>query len=387
MRKEYLMTPGPTPVPSEVLLAQAKPMIHHRAPIYTEIILEVLDDLKYVFQTKNDIIMFASSGTGGMESAVVNLFSPGDKVLVASTGNFGERWVKISGAYGLDVVKLDYEWGEKANPQDIADALAKDQDIKGVLTTHSETSTGVTNDIKTIGKIVAGYKAVLVVDAISGLGACELKTDEWKCDVVISGSQKALMTPPGLAFTSVSDKAWAVVEKSTLPKFYFDYKTSRDALHKDQPQSPFTPAVSTIVGLGEALKLIKKETLEKVLERHAVLAKACRAGVHALGLELFGASDEMANSVTAIKAPEGIDGQAVVKTLRVKYGITIAGGQGRIKGKIFRIGHCGYYDKFDIVSVMAGLEMALKDLGYPVEMGAAVGAAAEVLYEGISVLS
>lgn len=387
MKKEYLMTPGPTPVPSEVLLAQARPMIHHRAPIYTEMILEVLDDLKYVFQTKNDVLMFASSGTGGMESAVANLFSAGDKVLVASTGNFGERWAKISDAYGLDVVKLGYEWGEKANPQDIADALANDSEIKGVLTTHSETSTGVTNDIRAIGEIVAGYPAVMVVDAISGLGACELKTDEWNCDVVVSGSQKALMTPPGLAFVSISDKAWVLVEKSTLPKFYFDYKKSRDALHMDQPQSPFTPAVSTIMGLGEALKLIKKDTMEKVLERHAVLARACRAGVHALGLELFGASDEMANSVTAVKAPEGIDGQAVVKTLRVKYGITIAGGQGKIKGKIFRIGHCGYYDKFDIISVMAGLEMALKDLGYPVEMGSAAGAAGKVLYEGISVLS
>ncbi|MFH1737124.1 MAG: aminotransferase class V-fold PLP-dependent enzyme, partial [Actinomycetota bacterium] len=211
MRKEYLMTPGPTPVPPEVLLAQAKPMIHHRAPIYTEIILVVLNDLKYVFQTKNDVIMFASSGTGGMESAVANCFSAGDQVLVASAGNFGERWVKISETYGLAVTKLDYEWGDKIKPQDVADALAKNPDIKGVMVTHSETSTGVTNDIKTLGDIVAKTPAIFIVDAISGLGASDLKTDDWHVDVCVAGSQKALMTPPGLAFASVSDKAWTAV--------------------------------------------------------------------------------------------------------------------------------------------------------------------------------
>lgn len=379
MKKEYLMTPGPTPVPAEVLLAQARPMIHHRAPVYTELILGVLDDLKYVYRTKNDVIVFASSGTGAMESAVVNMFSPGDKVLVVSIGNFGERWAKISQAYGLDVVKLDYEWGAKAVPQDIAGALAKDAGIKGVLTTHSETSTGVTNDIKAIGEIVKESPAILIVDAISGLGACELHTDDWHLDVVVAGSQKALMTPPGLAFASVSDKAKGFMLKSTLPKFYFSYQKSLDALHKDQPQSPFTPAVSTIVALGVALKVIREEGLENVWRRHAVLARSCREGVLALGLELFGASDEMANSVTAVKAPEGVNGQDIVKTMRVKYGITIAGGQGQIKGKIFRIGHCGYYDRFDMITVMSGLEMALKDLGHPVQMGAGMAATELVL--------
>ncbi len=380
MRKEYLMTPGPTPVPPEVLLAQAKPMIHHRAPIYTEVILDVLADLKYVFQTENDIIMFASSGTGAMESAVANCFSAGDKVLVASIGNFGERWVKISDAYGLNVTKLDYEWGTKVNPLDIAEALAADPEIKGVLVTHSETSTGVVNDIATIGAIVAKTPAILIVDAISGLGASDLKTDAWSVDVCVVGSQKALMTPPGLAFVSISDKAWKAVEKSTLPKFYFDYKKSRDALHKDQPQSPFTPAVSTILGLAEALKMIREEGLDNVFARHHVNSAATRAGVQALGLELFGEEDPNAHSVTAVKAPEGIDGQAIVKAMRVDYGITTAGGQGEIKGKIFRIGHCGYYDKFDIISVMAGLEMALADLGVKVKQGAGV-AAAEAVFE------
>ena len=381
MRKEYLMTPGPTPVPPEVLLAQAKPMIHHRAPIYTEVILGVMNDLKYVFQTKNDIIMFASSGTGGMESAVANCFSAGDQVLVASVGNFGERWAKISETYSLAVTKLDYEWGDKINPQDIADALAKNPDIKGVMVTHSETSTGVTNDIKTLGDIVAKTPAIFIVDAISGLGASDLKTDDWHVDVCVAGSQKALMTPPGLAFASVSDKAWTAVEASTLPKFYFDYKKSREALHKPQPQSPFTPAVSTILGLAEALRLIREEGLENIFARHAVNSKATREGVKALGLELFGEEDPNAHSVTAIKAPEGIDGQAVVKAMREKYGITIVGGQGKVKGKIFRIGHCGYYDKFDILTVMAGLELALAELGYEVKIGAAVAAAEKVFAE------
>lgn len=380
MRKEYLMTPGPTPVPPEVLLAQAQPMIHHRAPIYTEVILAVLDDLKYVFQTKNDIIMFASSGTGGMESAVANCFSPGDKVLVVSIGNFGERWAKISDAYGLNVTKLDYEWGTRANPQDIADALAADPEIKGVLTTHSETSTGVVNDIETMAAIVAKTPAIFIVDAISGLGASDLKTDAWKVDVVVAGSQKALMTPPGLAFASISDKAWQAIEKSTLPKFYFDYKKSRDALHKEQPQSPFTPAVSTILGLAQALKMIREEGLDNVFARHHLNAAATRAGVKALGLELFGEEDPNAHSVTAVKAPEGVDGQAIVKTMRVDYGITAAGGQGKIKGKIFRIGHCGYYDRFDILACLAGLEMALADLGVKTSPGAGV-AAAEAVFE------
>lgn len=382
MRKEYLMTPGPTPVPPEVLLAQARPMIHHRAPIYTEVLLGVLADLKYVFQTSNEVLIYASSGTGAMESAVVNLFSEGDKVVVASTGNFGERWAKLSEAYGLNVIKLDYEWGTKANPADIAKELEKDSAVKGVLATHNETSTGVLNDVEAMAKVTAGHQAVLVIDAISGLGACELKTDEWGVDVVVAGSQKALMTPPGLSFVSVSDKAWALAEKSTLPKFYFSWQKTRDALHRASPQSPFTPAVSTMLGLGEALKKIKEETLEAVLASHALIGKAARAGVKALGLSLFGPEDEKANAVTAIKAPDGIDGQQVVKTMREKYGITIAGGQSKLKGKIFRIGHCGYYDQFDILTTLAGLEMALKDLGYPVQMGAGVTAAERVFAGG-----
>jgi aspartate aminotransferase-like enzyme len=299
---------------------------------------------------------------------------------VVSIGNFGERWVKISEAYGLNVTKLEYEWGTKADPADIEKALAADPEIKGVLVTHSETSTGVVNDIETMGAIVAKTPAIIIVDAISGLGASDLKTDAWKLDIVVAGSQKALMTPPGLAFAAISDKAWALVEKSTLPKFYFDYKKSRDALHKAEPQSPFTPAVSTIMGLAAALRMIREEGLDKVFARHAVNSKATREGVKALGLRLFGEEDPNAHSVTAVRAPEGIDGKAIVKKLRVDFGITAAGGQGKVANTIFRIGHCGYYDKFDILSVMSGLEMALKELGLEVKPGAGV-AAAEAVFQ------
>lgn len=382
MKKEVIMTPGPTPVPAEALLAQAQPMIHHRAPIYTEILLRVIEDLKYVFQTKNHVLIFAASGTGAMESAVANLFSTGDKVLVVSTGNFGERWAQISEAFGLQVIKLAYEWGTKANPDDVAQKLADDNKIKGVLITQSETSTGVYNDVEAIAKIVQNYPdTVLVVDAVSGLGATDLKTDEWKIDVVVSASQKALMAPPGLAFVSISEKAWSFVEKSNLPKFYFSYKKYRAALEKESPQSPYTPAVSTILALGKALELIRKEGLEKVFKRHAVLAKATRAGIKALGLELFGPEDPMANSVTAIKSPETINCSEIVKIMRTKYGITIAGGQSQVKGKIFRIGHCGYYDQFDILKTMAALEMTLRDLGLAVEIGKGVKAAEQVFIE------
>ena len=379
MKKHYLMTPGPTPVPDESLLAQAAPMIHHRAPAYTKILLRVIENLKYVFRTEQDIIIFASSGTGSMESAVVNLFSKGEKVIVVSTGNFGERWVQISDAFGLEVVKLQYDWGERSNIKDIKRIFDENPDAKGMLVTHAETSTGVVNDIKAMAQLTKGKDTVLVVDSVSGLGACELKMDEWGIDVVVSGSQKALMAPPGLAFVSLSDKAWKFVEKSDLPKYYWDYKKYRLALQKASPQSPFTPAISTMLALGKSLQMIKDEGMENVWERHKFLAKAIREAAKAIGLELFAPDDDRANSVTAIKAPEGIDGQEIVKIMREKHGITIAGGQSKVMGKIFRIGHCGYYGKFDILQTVSALEMVLKELGLNINEGAGVGAAARVL--------
>jgi aspartate aminotransferase-like enzyme len=381
MRKEYLMTPGPTPVPSEVLLAQARPIIHHRTPIYTETLVRVTEDLKHIFQTKNDVLIFASSGTGAMESAVVNLFSSGDKVIATSNGKFGDRFIKLAEIFGLNVLKLEYEWNKVVDPNDIAQLLKKDKDIKGVLVVHSETSTGVLNDIEAIGNIVKDYPAVLVVDSITGVGAVEVKTDKWHLDVVVTGSQKGLMLPPGLSCVSVSEKAWKAVESSTLPKFYFSYTKSRDSLHKSSPQNPFTPPVSLIIGLGEALKMMREEGLENVIKRHAILAEAARQGVTALGLELFAPPEGRGNAVTPVKVPEDVDGKAIVKIMKDKYGITIAGGQDHLVGKIFRLGHLGYYDRFDIITALAGLEMTLAELGYSFERGSGIKAAEQVFME------
>lgn len=381
MRKRYLMTPGPTPVPPEVLLASAKPIIHHRAPYYTELLVEVTENLKYLFQTRNDVLIFASSGTGAMESAIVNLFSSGDKVVIASCGNFGERWMKLADTYGLNSVNLVYEWGDEVNPQDIDKALKENPDTKAVLTQQSETSTGVVNDIKKIAQIVSSTSAVTVIDAVSGLGATDLMTDQWGVDVVVSGSQKALMTPPGLSFASLSDRAWDMVGASTLPKFYFSYQKTRDALHKPSPQNPFTPPVSLILGLNEALKMIREEGLDNVFKRHSIMGLACREAFKALGIELFGKENTEANSVSAALVPDGIDGGQLTKIIREKYGITIAGGQGKMKGKIFRIGHCGYYDRFDIISSISALEMTLYELGFQFELGAGVKAVEKVFME------
>ncbi|MDI6689929.1 MAG: alanine--glyoxylate aminotransferase family protein [Actinomycetota bacterium] len=381
MKKEYLMTPGPTPVPTDVLLAQARCMIHHRTPLFTETLLSLIGDLKYIFQTKNDVLIFASSGTGAMESAVVNLFSPGDKVIAASNGKFGDRFIKLAEVYGLNVAKLEYEWNKVVNPDDIANLLEKDKNIKGILVVQSETSTGILNDIKTIGEIVEDHPAVLVVDSITGIGAVECKTDEWHLDVVMTGSQKGLMLPPGLACVSVSDKAWEAVERSTLPKFYFSYKKYRDALGRSSPQTPFTPPISLMMALREALRLIREEGLENVIRRHAILAEAVRQGVQALGLELFAPPGGRGNAVTPVKVPQGIDGTKIVKIMRDKYGITIAGGQEHLKGKIFRIGHLGYFDRFDIITTLSGLESTLSELGYPLEFGTAIKAAEEVFRE------
>lgn len=381
LKKEYLMTPGPTPVPPEVLLAQARPIIHHRTPEYSEIFKAVLEDLKYVFQTDNDVLVFASSGTGVMESAVVNLFSPGDKVVVTSNGKFGDRLVKICEAFGLSPIKLEYEWDQAVNPDDIAAELAADPAVKGVLVVQSETSTGVLNDVRAIGQVVKDHQAVFIVDSITGIGAVECKTDEWGLDVVMTGSQKGLMLPPGLAAVSVSEKAWAAAQTSTLPKFYFSWSKVRATQGKSDPQSPFTPPVSLVIGLGEALKLIRGEGLEGVLRRHAVLAQAAREGCTALGLKLFAPPEGRGNAVTPVWVPEGVDGKAIVKTMSSKYGVTITGGQDHLVGKIFRLGHLGYYDRFDIITTLAALEMTLLELGYSFELGAGVKAAEKVFVD------
>lgn len=382
MLKRYLMTPGPTPVPAEVLLAQARPMIHHRTAEFSEILAAVVEDLKYIFQTQNDVVIFAASGTGAMESAVVNLFSPQDKVIVASNGKFGDRFVKLTESYGLDVIKLEYDWEKVVSPDDIAKQLEADADIKGVFVVQSETSTGVLNDVKAIGEIVRDHRAVLIVDSITGIGAVELKTDDWHLDIVMTGSQKGLMLPPGLACVSISEKAWRAAKESKLPKFYFSYQKAADALKKSSPTTPFTPPVSLIIGLGEALKMMRQEGLENLIKRHSLLAAATRAGLEAMNLWLFAPPEGRGNAVTPVWVPDGIDGKALVKTMNNKYGITIAGGQDHLAGKIFRIGHLGYFDRFDILTTLAGLEMTLAETGYDFEPGSGVRAAEKVFMEG-----
>src|SRR5512139_3319726 len=301
MQKRFLITPGPTPVPPEVLSALAEPVIHHRAPRFTEILKQVVEGMKYIYQTENDIMVYAASGTGAMESAVTNVVNAGDHVLVASVGNFGERWKKLNATWGAEVTAFDYEWGTKADPADIEKARAAEPASKAVCVQHSETSTGVVNDIQAIGGIVAKTPAILVVDAISGLGATDLKTDAWHVDICVAGPQKPIMVPPGLAYVAVSEKAWKVIEACTTPRFYFDYPTYRKKMTGDSAQTPYTPAVSLMVAQNAAIELIRQEGLENVFERHRWLGKACKAGVQALGIELFGPDDPEANSVTACK--------------------------------------------------------------------------------------
>lgn len=377
MLKRYLLAPGPTPVPPEVLLAMARPVIHHRAPEFAELFGQVREDLKWIFQTRNDVLVLASSGTGGMEGAVANFLSPGDKALVVNGGKFGERWGKLCKTFGVQVVEIKVEWGRAVDPQVVADALKKDPSIKAVYVQASETSTGVAHDTKALAEVVKGHEGtILVVDAITALGVFDMKTDTWGLDVVVAGSQKAFMLPPGLAFVSVSEKAWQMAEKAKNSAFYFNFKREREAQGKNQ--TAYTPAVSLILGLQEVLRMMKAEGLEKIFARQGRMAHAMREGVKAAGLSLF-PKDSPSDALTAISAPEGVDGQAIYKNLRVQYGITAAGGQDHLKGKIFRVSHMGYVDTFDVITAMAAIEMVLKGLGHPVKLGSGVARAQELL--------
>jgi len=377
MQKKYLMTPGPTPVPSEVLLAQARPMIHHRTPDFSAMLMECVDGLKYVFQTANDVLILACSGTGAMESSFANLFCAGDTVIVARNGKFGDRMVSLAKVYGLVVVDLAYEWTEVVRPADIAKALEEHPGARGVVVVQSETSTGVLNDVEAIGAIVKDFDdCVFIVDSITGIGAVPCLTDEWHLDVVMTGSQKGLMLPPGLAAVTVSPKAWKAYERSTLPKFYFDWMRYKKNLEKQT--TPFTPAVSLVVGLVEAIKLMREETIEGIIDRHSRLAEATRKGCEALGLKLFAPEEGRGSAVTPVWVPEGIDGKKIVSIMKNKYGVTIAGGQDDYVGRIFRVGHLGYFGDFDIITTLAALEMTLAELGYDFERGAGIKAAEAV---------
>lgn len=378
MKKDYIFTPGPTPVPPDVALAQVK-MIHHRSADFGTLLARVLDGLKYVFQTSNEVLLFTASGTGAMEGSIASCFSPGDKVIALAGGKFGERLVEISRAFGLDVVAIEYEWGDCADPATLEKALKENPDTKGVMLTQSETSTGVVNDVEAFGRIVSKTDALFLVDAISGLGAVDLKTDAWGIDLCISGSQKGLMVPPGLAFCAVSEKAWKAVEAAKCPSYYFSFEAARAAQSKRPPETPYTPAITLVQAMDIAIAMIQEEGLEAIFARHEKLARATQAAVEALGLRFVAKDRSRAFVATSVWAPDGMSSADIVKLMRNEFGVFIAGGQGKLKGKIFRLGHVGYFDGFDIVTQVAALELALAKLGQPVELGKGVGAALAVL--------
>jgi aspartate aminotransferase-like enzyme len=370
VEKQYLFTPGPTPVPPEVLAAMAEPIVHHRGPDFRAIYERTLTRLKDVFRTPDDVLVFSASGTGAMESAVDNLAQPGDRVAVVSHGSFGERWVAICERHGLDVQPIRYEWGTKPDPDEVGERV-KELGVDLVFCQHSDTSTGVVSDVRGIKEAIGD--ATLVVDAVSSLGAVPLEMGEWGIDVVVSGSQKALMCPPGVAFAAVSATAWERVRQSR--SFYFDWQATRKAQAKFD--AAFTPAVSLLRGLDVAMNLLLEDGLEAAFDRHLKLGRAARAGVKAMGLELFSPDDDSSAVVTAIHAPEGIDSDELLKHLRAHHGVTLAPGQGPLKGKVFRIGHIGWFDVFDIAAALAAVELSLTDLGASVERGAAVAKAFE----------
>lgn len=376
MQKRYLLAPGPTAIPPEVLLKMAEPIIHHRNPMFEEVLEEVRQNLKYLFGTKNEVLIFASSGTGAMEGAVTNMLSPGDKAICIRSGKFGERWANICKAYGVETINIDLPWGDDLDPALVERTLKEYPGIKAVYMQATETSTGVRFPVKEVAAIVKNYpETILVVDGITGVGVFELPMDEWGIDILVGGSQKALMLPPGLAFAGVSDKAWEFNKSSKIPKFYFNWQKELTNLQKNQTN--FTPAISLIIGLRESLRMIKAEGLENIYRKFEILANATREAAKALGLKIFAKTPSPA--VTAIVAPDGIDGQAIYKTMWKKYGVTGAGGQDQLKGKIFRIATLGYADKYDVITAIAALEFTLRDLGYKFEMGKGVAKAVDCL--------
>lgn len=376
--KRYLMSPGPTPVPPEVLEAGARQVIHHRGPDFRELMHGCLDRLREVCRTRGDVLLFTASGTGAFESAVANLLSPGDRVLAVTAGAFGDRWIAMAKAYGMEVEELRYAWGETPLADDVRSRL-DETGARTAFVVHSETSTGVVCDLEAIARTVNGTGALLVVDAVSSLGAVPVETDAWSLDVVVSGSQKALMTPPGLALATVSARAWERSAEATSPRYYFDWAKLRAALEKGS--TPSTPAVSVVVQLDTALRLLLEEGLEAAFARHAALGRACREGAKAMGLELFSPDEERSAVVTAIRVPDGTDARELVLALRDRFGITVAGGHGELASRIFRIGHIGHYDVFDITTTLAAVEELLAASGAPIERGTAVARALDAYGE------
>jgi serine---pyruvate transaminase len=380
--KRYLMAPGPTPVPPEVLAAGAEPVLHHRGPDFRTLMKRCLLRLQDVARTTHDVLVFTASGSGAFESAIVNLLSPGERVLAVTAGEFGDRWAAMARVYGADVHELRYAWGETPQPDDIR-ARLEETGAEVVFVVHSETSTGVVSDVAALAAAVREGGALSVVDAVSSLGAVPLETDAWGLDVVVAGSQKALMTPPGLSLTTVSPAAWERCARTTTPRFYFDWAKLRASL--EAGTTPFTPAVSLVVSLDAALTLLLEEGLDAAFARHAALGRACREGAKAMGLELFSPDEERSAIVTAILMPAGVDAREVVLALRDRFGITVAGGHGGLAPRMLRIGHIGYYDVFDITTALAALETLLVEQGADVERGAAVARALEAYRQTVRV--
>ena len=376
------MAPGPTPVPPEVLAAGAAPVIHHRGPDFRELMLRTLARLQEVCRTKNDVLLFTASGSAAFESAVVNLLSPGERVLVATAGAFGDRWCALARAYGADVHELRYAWGETPQPDDLRSRL--DETAAGVVVVvHSETSTGVVADVQALARVGHDAEALVVVDAVSSLGAVPVETDAWGLDVVVAGSQKALMTPPGLSLATVSDPAWERSKRSTMPRFYFDWARMQTALTGGS--TPFTPAVTLVAALDAALGLLLDEGLDAAFDRHAALGRACREGAKAMGLELFSPDEERSAVVTAILTPDGVDAKQLVLELRDRFGITVAGAHGELGSRMFRIGHIGYYDVLDITTALTAVEALLVERGAEIERGIATARALEAYHDAARV--
>jgi aspartate aminotransferase-like enzyme len=379
--KRYLFTPGPTPVPPEVLAALAEPVIHHRGPDFRPVYGECIERLKAVCRTSSEALLFTSSGTGAMESAVANLCSPSSRVVVVSAGAFGERWIEIADRYGCEVVALRYDWGEVPQASDLAAALAETDGVRAVFLTHSETSTGVVCDLQAYSQAIRPSGAHVVVDAVSSLGAVPLEMDAWGIDVVCSGSQKALMTPPGLGVAAVSDAVWEPEGSASSPRYYFDWERTRKA--QQALDAPFTPAIPLVRALNTALGLLLEEGLEATFDRHVRLGRACRAGLTALGLELFSPDDDTSAVVTAARVPTGVDAAQLVLLLWEQYGVQLANGHGPLKPTVFRIGHIGYYDIFDVVTALAAVELGLVQLGADVTRGQAVSRALEAFEHAV----
>jgi serine---pyruvate transaminase len=376
MKKEILLTPGPSQVPPQVAAAGAVPIIHHRTKEFMEVFKRLAEGMKKVYGTQGDAFILGSSGTGAMETCVINALSPGDRVVVGVTGKFGERFSQMCKAWGVEVVELVREWGHIVTPQELSETLGKEKNIKAVFITHSETSTGIMHPIDKLGPIVDEYGALFIVDSVSALAGLEMRMDDWKVDMVASGSQKALMLPPGLSFVGVrGEKAWKAIESSTIPKFYFDLKKYKKSMAKSG-DTPFTIPVSLCLSLDESLKMLFDEGLEAVYDRHKKMSAATQAGVKALGLKLF--SEHLSYVETVFTVPEGLDGGKLVKVMTDKFGARVSGGQDPYKGKIVRIAHMGYVTHHDVLIALTSLEMALTDMGFKCELGAGTKAAEEV---------